>query len=272
MIIYLITNKVNGKKYVGKTSRDLDCRWREHQLAAKKEEPDFYIARSIKHHGAENFTVKVIEECDSEKALAEAEIAWIAKLSTHGPAGYNLTDGGEGLSGWVATEEARRNMSEASKNRAPPTEEHRRNISIANSGENNAFFGKSWGRKGPHTEDTKKNMSLAHTGKVLTEEHKNNISKGCKGKPGPNKGRKFDDSSRAKMSLSRSFPIDVYQNGECIFTCFTSDDACVLFKPEGLSGRKMRKLIAGNGSIGSFSFFKCEENIASLKLKNNQKG
>lgn len=35
--IYLITNKVNGKQYVGQTVKTVDIRWREHCRRGKSE-------------------------------------------------------------------------------------------------------------------------------------------------------------------------------------------------------------------------------------------
>lgn len=270
MIIYLITNKVNGKRYIGKTSRDLELRWKEHQRAAAKEDPDFYIARSIRYHGVDNFTVKMVQRCESEEALVEAEKAWIRDLGTHGPAGYNLTDGGEGLSGWVATEEARRNMSEAAKNRAPASEEHRKNISIANSGENNAFYGKAWGRTGPLSDEAKKKISIARTGKKLSEEHKIKIGLGGLGRLGPNRGKKFNDLTKAKMGLSRKFPVDVFIDNEHVCTCFSLDDVCELFKPSRMSIRKMRRMIRAKQSVGSYTFVQKDKCIAMLRLESKK--
>lgn len=55
---------------------------------------------------------------------------------------YNRTDGGEGASGWVPSEEQRKNMSEGMKGRVP------------------------WNKDIPHTNETKRKISVANTGKV----------------------------------------------------------------------------------------------------------
>ena len=267
MIVYIVTNKLNGKRYVGMTSRSLEVRWNEHKRAATKDEPEFYISRSMRKHGAENFDIQVIEECASCEALVEAEKAWIASLGTFGPGGYNLTAGGEGTPGRVTSEATKKLLSEIAKARPPATAEHRKNISIANSGENNAFFGKGWGRHGPLSIEAKKKMSIAHTGKTLTEEHKKNIGLAGIGRIGPNLGKIFDDSVRTKMSMSRKFPVDVFAGDVHLCTCLSRDDACELFRPSGMSVRKMHRMIRAEQIVGTHLFVQQQKCIAAIRLE-----
>ena len=89
-IIYKITNKVNGKSYIGQTRYTIEFRWRQHQH--KKD--NTYFHNAIHKYGIQNFSVEVLEECDVEK-LNSREIFYIAKYNTF-KEGYNLTIGGEG--------------------------------------------------------------------------------------------------------------------------------------------------------------------------------
>lgn len=89
-IIYKITNKVNGKSYIGQTRYTLEFRWRQH--LHKKD--NVYFHNAIKKYGAENFSLEVLEECDLDK-LNSREIFYIAKYNTF-ENGYNLTLGGDG--------------------------------------------------------------------------------------------------------------------------------------------------------------------------------
>lgn len=89
-IIYKITNKVNGKSYIGQTRYTIEFRWRQHQH--KKD--NTYFHNAIHKYGIQNFNVEVLEECDVEK-LNSREIFYIAKYNTF-KEGYNLTIGGEG--------------------------------------------------------------------------------------------------------------------------------------------------------------------------------
>lgn len=89
-IIYKVTNKVNGKSYIGQTRYTLEFRWRQH--LHKKD--NVYFHNAIKKYGAENFSLEVLEECDVDK-LNSREIFYIAKYNTF-ENGYNLTLGGDG--------------------------------------------------------------------------------------------------------------------------------------------------------------------------------
>lgn len=88
--IYKITNKVNGKSYIGQTRYTVEFRWRQHQH--KKD--NCYFHNAIQKYGADNFTVETLEECDV-KDLNSKEIFYIAKYDTFNN-GYNLTIGGDG--------------------------------------------------------------------------------------------------------------------------------------------------------------------------------
>ena len=90
--IYLITNKLNGKKYVGQ-SCNIEKRWKKH-IANSKAGTKFHIHNAIKKYGVENFSFEVLEECPVDK-LNEREIYWIDKFDTYNN-GYNMTIGGEG--------------------------------------------------------------------------------------------------------------------------------------------------------------------------------
>jgi len=53
-IIYIITNKITGKQYVGQTIQKLNRRWGQHITNAKNG-LDYLIYRSMRKHGVENF-------------------------------------------------------------------------------------------------------------------------------------------------------------------------------------------------------------------------
>lgn len=89
-IIYKITNKVNGKCYIGQTRYTLEFRWRQH--IHKKD--NVYFHQAIHKYGVDNFDKEVLEECDI-KDLDSREIFYIAKFDTF-KNGYNLTVGGDG--------------------------------------------------------------------------------------------------------------------------------------------------------------------------------
>ena len=94
--IYVITNIINGKQYVGKTCNSIENRFAEHISDSKKrklEKCPLYSA--INKYGSENFKIDLIELCDPNDA-SDREKYWIQKLNTYGTSGYNATVGGDG--------------------------------------------------------------------------------------------------------------------------------------------------------------------------------
>lgn len=96
--IYLMTNQINKKQYVGKTvCKNLSRRINNHFSSARNENDKDYncpLHRAIRKYGKKNFTVEILEEC-SEKESCQKEIHWIEKLRTY-RSGYNATRGGDG--------------------------------------------------------------------------------------------------------------------------------------------------------------------------------
>lgn len=92
--IYLITNLVNDKVYVGQTRRPVNKRWYDHVFNANHPVRVSLVDRAIKKYGKENFKISIIEEVDPEK-LNEREKYWIAYYNSN-KFGYNITIGGEG--------------------------------------------------------------------------------------------------------------------------------------------------------------------------------
>lgn len=85
--IYKITNKANGKIYIGQ-SNDIERRWKEHKKRSKRLQSPLYLA--IKQDGIENFSFEVLEECSLEM-LNEREQYWIEYYnSTDAKYGYNI--------------------------------------------------------------------------------------------------------------------------------------------------------------------------------------
>lgn len=88
MYIYKITNKLNGKIYVGQTKFSVEKRFKQHAKA------DSVIGSAIRKYGIENFNVEVIETCKTFTELNEREIFWIDFYNCKVPNGYNVADGG----------------------------------------------------------------------------------------------------------------------------------------------------------------------------------
>ena len=112
---------------------------------------------------------------------------------------YNMTNGGEGISGAIRSEETRRKISVATKGENHPmygktlSDEHRKKMSDVNRGENNPNYGKT------ASEETKKRMSEAQKGKTRSEETKIKISESSKGKI-------FSEEHRRKLCEANKNP------------------------------------------------------------------
>lgn len=176
MYIYCITNILDGKQYVGLTTRKVE------------ESNDYfgsglYIRRAIKQYGKYNFKKEILEVCSNKKELGQRERYWVDKLNTLVPNGYNLTDGGE--IGYVLTEEARERISTKMKEYTLSSKNKKRG----------AKYSKS------HC----KNISKALTGRTLTEEHKKKVSKTLSKKdPHPNSVTALRQLNEQRVGVARS--------------------------------------------------------------------
>lgn len=93
--IYKITNKVNGKIYIGKTVLSVQKRWSQHCSDYGKEDKSKRpLYSAMRKYGIESFYVEQVEECP-EEILADRERYWIEYYGSF-KNGYNATLGGDG--------------------------------------------------------------------------------------------------------------------------------------------------------------------------------
>lgn len=104
--IYCITNKVNGKKYVGQTTATIYDRWKGH-LAEARNEGRRTAPLDVDIRGATEDKQFLVEELEYVSAgeLCVRERHWIDVLKSLYPSGYNKTTGG--WSGYSVCEETR---------------------------------------------------------------------------------------------------------------------------------------------------------------------
>jgi group I intron endonuclease len=101
MVVYLLHNRVNGKVYVGKTVQPVADRWSVHKSDARIGTSG-YLQNAIRKHGPAAFDVEVLCIADSEDQLNFMEKFFIALYrSNQREFGYNLTAGGDGVSGLI---------------------------------------------------------------------------------------------------------------------------------------------------------------------------
>lgn len=92
MFIYKITNRVNGKIYVGKTTKGLPERLYEHWRSAKWKKNKTIIAKAILKYGRDQFLIEQLDRAVTIIELNEKERYWISCLKPE----YNITEGGSG--------------------------------------------------------------------------------------------------------------------------------------------------------------------------------
>jgi len=165
--IYKITNKTDGKIYVGQTIQTLDERFRQHR---KKGSNCRYLKRAFEKYGFDNFVFEMICICFDED-LDKFEIQYMAKFNSIVPNGYNLRAGGN--SG-RHNEETKKKISATLKGRTDIvrgnlsgfhlSEETKKKISDALKGRTDIVRGHWTGLH--HSEETKKKISDALKGRT----------------------------------------------------------------------------------------------------------
>jgi group I intron endonuclease len=130
MLIYKATNKINGKAYIGQTTRSLNGRVSSHMREARKgKRSKSAFHNALLKHGLGSFEIEVVENCDTIDQLNERERHWIATLKTICPSGYNIEEGGKHfvmseatrakLRGRKLSDETRHLISQINRNRSP---------------------------------------------------------------------------------------------------------------------------------------------------------
>lgn len=89
--IYLITNKINNRVYIGQTKRNIEQRWKEHLRHCELNNGQI-LGKAILKYGIDNFMIQELEQCDDTK-LDEREKFWIKEYNSYYN-GYNATYGG----------------------------------------------------------------------------------------------------------------------------------------------------------------------------------
>lgn len=144
MIVYKLTNLINGKCYIGATTRTLNERINGHLSDTRKGSP-CAIHEAIRKYGIENFSIETLEDnIEDADMLMKAEIFYIKMYESHGSKGYNLTDGGKGASGHTVTPELRKRLSDLNKGQGlgrKLSEETKKKLSIGKMG-NKSWLGK----------------------------------------------------------------------------------------------------------------------------------
>ena len=135
MYIYKITNKVNGKVYIGQSIRPIEQRFQRHINDAVNNILDTHFARAIRKYGKENFYIELVETCDNQTELNLREQYWIRKYDSINN-GYNETDATSKCGGntyMSKTESEMKEISEKiSKTKLGSKNSHSRSVKVFN--------------------------------------------------------------------------------------------------------------------------------------------
>ncbi|WP_349569329.1 GIY-YIG nuclease family protein [Azotobacter salinestris] len=95
-VVYLVTHKQTGKQYVGITIQSIERRWKGHidNSARSDIKSEQSLHAAIRKFGPESFTIEIIDHGSMNKDLEAKERAWIKKLNTLTPNGFNISTGG----------------------------------------------------------------------------------------------------------------------------------------------------------------------------------
>lgn len=169
--VYCITNKINGKKYIGQ-SHNIEKRFSQHKYNSKNR----HLKNAMKKYGTNNFIFTVIETFHplvEQSVLDECESCYIiASNVMDRKIGYNIKHGG---SRGRHTEESKKLLSISHLGKKL-SENSRIKVSIALTGR-------------PVSDKTKVKISISNTGKTRSSEWKKKQSLSHSGKPWSGKRR-----------------------------------------------------------------------------------
>jgi group I intron endonuclease len=135
MIVYLITNKINGKRYVGQTVQPADRRFKRHISDAISKKHNYPLHEAVRKYGKGNFEIRVLSRCDSLEEMNHRESYYIKLFKSLAHNGYNVSLGGQNgpMIGRKHKESTKVLQAIGSAGRIKSKEE-RQKLSLANSG------------------------------------------------------------------------------------------------------------------------------------------
>ena len=189
--VYIHTNKINGKKYVGQTCQKPEKRWNN----GDGYKNNHYFYRAIQKYGWDGFEHEVISSNLNKEEADNFEKLLIEKLDLLNPNnGYNLQDGG---SHGHPSEISRINIKNAAIKRCQ-NDEYRKRQSESHiglqAGEKNPMYGKK------HSEETKEKIRETSTGKHPSENTRKKMSAAHTGELNHNYGKYHSEETRKKIS------------------------------------------------------------------------
>lgn len=147
--VYLVTNLVNGKRYVGQTVLPLSQRWKKHCGAYSG---CHALAAAIRKYGEHSFSIAEIAVAHSAAELNDLEAALVVEYRSMWPYGYNLKAGGGSIG----------KMSEATRERMK--------VATAASWQDDEYRSRQLAKK--QTASFKKSLSVASSARWANPEYR----------------------------------------------------------------------------------------------------
>jgi group I intron endonuclease len=172
MIVYKVTNLVNGKVYIGYTTKTLDQRIKAHLrkancLTQKHHTQAFKLA--LRKYGKECFLWEELVTCSTKEEACEKEKHFISEYNCVVPLGYNMTLGGEG---GILSEDVKIKISNSVKDYHKNNPEVWLNSTLANASTEQRS---EWGKKAANTKT--QNGFKYKTGFTRPQESREKMSK-----------------------------------------------------------------------------------------------
>lgn len=218
MLIYKWTNKINGKIYIGLTTKKLSHRTRMH-INSSRAGLNTPLHNAIRKYSPAAFCVEVVEECSTMEQLIAAEQEYIVKFNCLAPLGYNLRNGGENR---VWHPESKAKASKSAKARIA-RDGGRQLRELLKKGQATIRGKPSWNKGKQATDEAKANQSLSHMGQIAW-----------------NKGIATPEAIREKQKVAAakySKPVQCVETGEI----WPSAEECA--RKIGTSATHIRRLI-----------------------------
>lgn len=223
VIVYLITNRANGMRYVGITSFAVEKRWKEH-VAKSAWRPKSWLHRAIAKYGASEFDVQQVASCLNKDSARDVERDVIASFQPE----YNQTSGGEFTFGRRISPEVIAKISSSNRGKKRTADQNK-----ANSERKIALFSNPEFRQAAtdrikaaaslvNQEKRIAAVSLACSSRVWTDESRAKLSASLT-------GRKQSAKTIQKISLAKNKPV------ECISLNATFDSVSDAAESTGLS-------------------------------------
>ena len=199
--IYITTNMVNGKKYIGQRMFDNKSKWMSYLGSG------IHLVRSIQKYGKDNLTRKIIAIAYSKEELNQLEIATIdVHNAVENNDYYNIAFGGDGgfiicNRNYVYSEEHKQKISMSLRGRTL-SEEHVQKIVNSNKGKHRSA-------------EFKIKMRELSIGKIMSKDARQKMSEAKKGHRASKETKHKMSEAKIKLSNEQIIKIrEKYLTGE----------------------------------------------------------